>query len=298
MMNFEEFLCYVEEHILKGWKENAEVRIQETKKNNGITYQGLSIREMEEMVAPCIYLEEFHDLYQRSGDLEEVMEKIRQEYQWAMERSALYEMNVLQYDRIRKKIIFRLVNYEKNREILEDCPCIQMHDLALTFRWVAHTDSIGISTALITNRELALWGISLHELLLVARENTRRLFPPRIMDMDSFLVESGRGKPPLMPGKIMYIMTNEQQINGATVLVYDGVLRQFADKIKEDFYVLPSSIHELILVPASQFADAGRLFEMVREANDTIVLPVDYLSDSVYYYNRRKDQLTLAASDA
>ena len=79
MMNFEEFLCYVEEHILKGWKENAEVRIQETKKNNGITYQGLSIREMEEMVAPCIYLEEFYDLYQRRGDLEEVMEKIRQE---------------------------------------------------------------------------------------------------------------------------------------------------------------------------------------------------------------------------
>ena len=292
MMSFEEFLYYVEEHILKGWKEDAEVVIQETKKNNGVTYQGLSIREVEEAVAPCIYLEEFYKDYQKGEDMEKVLARIREEYQWAMERSAFYELDVLQYGHMKDRIIFRLVNYERNQELLADCPYIKMYDLALTFRWVAHTDSVGISTALITNRELKFWNISLHELLLVARENTRRIFPPRIINMDAFLLEAGKKSMNLGPGKTMYILTNEQQVNGATVMVYDGILQEFADRIQEDFYILPSSIHELILIPVSEFPEAEKFPVMVEEANRSIVSPVDMLSDSAYYYNRRKNQLT------
>ena len=292
MMSFEEFLYYVEEHILTGWKEDATATVQETKKNNGITYQGLTIQETEEVVAPCIYLEEFYEEYRKGEEMDQVLERIRQEYRWAMERSSYYELDILQFEQVKDRIIFRLVNYERNKDVLAECPHIQMYDLALTFRWVAHTDSIGISTALITNRELGFWNISLHELLLVAKENTQRLFPPRIINMDEFLVRSGKNAIGMEPGKIMYIMTNEQQVNGAAVLVYDGVLQQFADELQEDFYILPSSIHELILVPAGGFAGADRLLDLVKEANHSVVDPVDLLSDSVYYYNRRNNRLT------
>ena len=289
MLSFEEFQNYIEEHILEGWKENADVQIQETTKNNGVTYQGMYIREDEENVSPCMYLEEFYKDYQKGEDMEKVLSRIRQEYEWAMERSSFYEMDVLHDERRRDKIIFRLVNYEKNRELLTDCPFIRMYDLALTFRWIAHTDSIGISTALITNRELTLWNISRDELLLVAERNTRRLFPPQILHMNSYLKYSEGS---IRAGANMYVLTNEQQINGATVLVYDGILKNFADRLGEDFYVLPSSIHEVLLLPVSQMPNPDCLFSMVTDANHVIVSPVDILSDSVYYYNRRDHRLT------
>lgn len=287
MMSFEEFQYYIEEHILCGWKEQADVYVKETKKNNGITYQGLYIREQEEGIAPCIYLEEFYEEYKKGEEMDTVIERIRQEYRWAMERASSYEVDVLRYEDVKNRIIFRLINYDRNRELLTNCPFIQMYDLALTFRWLAHTDSVGISTALITNRELDLWGVSVQELLLVARENTRRLFPPRVGCIDSFLQEKDAEK-----GKLMYIMTNEQQINGATVLLYDNLLEDFAGKIRDNFYIVPSSIHELIAIPASEFSDPEPLIKMVAEANRFIVSAVDILSDSVYYYNRRNHRLT------
>ena len=95
MLSFEEFQNYIEEHILEGWKENADVQIQETTKNNGVTYQGMYIREDEENVSPCMYLEEFYKDYQKGEDMEKVLSRIRQEYEWAMERSSFYEMDVL-----------------------------------------------------------------------------------------------------------------------------------------------------------------------------------------------------------
>lgn len=291
-MTFQEFQDYIEEHILCGWKEDADVEIRETKKNNGITYQGLYIRASEEVIAPCLYLEEFYKDYQHGEDMDKIIEKIRYEYEGAMERAAFYELDATQYERIRDRIVFRLVNYERNRELLNNCPYILMHDLALTFRWIAHTDCIGISSALITYQQLQVWNVSVDEMILVARENTKRLFPPRIVNMDTLLDEMGKGTLNLGGQRTIFVMTNEQQVNGATVLVYEGVLKRFAEQIGEDLYVIPSSIHELILVPVSEFSDPEGLFTMVKEANQSITSPVDILSDSVYYYNRKKDRLS------
>ena len=133
-----------------------------------------------------------------------------------------------------------------------------MYDLALTFRWVAHSDDIGISTALVTNQEMEAWGIS--------------------MPMDRSAIP-------------MYIMTNRQEVNGASVLLYDDVLQTFALKKKTDFYILPSSIHEVILVPSDRIDNPSDLFTMVEDANRTVVALGDILSDSVYYYNREKNQI-------
>ena len=291
-MSFEEFLYYIEEHILDGWKEEAHVSVQETRKNNGVTYQGLYIRDREQTVTPCIYMEEYYEDYRRGESPDDIIERIRRDYQWAMEHSCLYEMDVTDYDSMRGRLIFRLVNYDKNADLLKDCPYIRMYDLALTFRWIAHTDDIGISTALVTNRELRIWGITVQELLLTARENTRRIFPPKIVNMDRYLEEFGKDLTGMDTDRPMYIMTNEQQINGATVLVYEGVLRQFAAEIRSDFFLLPSSIHEMILIPECSQLDADVLLDMVREANRSIVSPVDFLSGSVYYYSRKENRIT------
>ena len=290
-MNFEEFQDYIKQHVLENWMEHAEVSISSVRKNNGVIYQALHIREEGESVSPSLYLDDYYDYYLKGEELDAILKRIREEYVWAMDKAESYQINLSRFEYIRDRVIYRLVNYEKNKEILEDCPHIRLYDLAVTFRWLAHSDEIGISTALITKQELKLWDISLHELLLAAEKNTRRLFPPRIMDLNSLLMQLGKDPNEFEVLVPMYVMTNEQQINGATVLLYDNVIREFASRLDTSLFILPSSIHEVILVPAYEFDDPSGLVELVKEANHSIVALGDILSDSVYYYDVEKDKM-------
>ena len=206
-----------------------------------------------------------------------------------------YHFNLEKFEYVRDRIVYRLVNYEKNKEILEDCPHLRLYDLALTFRWVAHSDDIGISTALVTNQELQVWGISMNELLLAARENTPRLFPVHMIDMDEMIAQAGIPISLDESAIPMYIMTNEQEVNGASVLLYDNVLESFALEKKTDFYILPSSIHEVIILLDNEYAKAPEeLARMVRETNRIVVDREEILSDHVYYYDREKDEIRIA----
>lgn len=290
-MTFEEFQAYIEEHILEGWKEDVEVETASIKKNNGIELCGLYIKKQEEAIAPTIYLDEYYDYYLKGEDLDAIIVRIREEYEWKISKVSNYHFNLEKFEYVRDRIVYRLVNYEKNREILEECPHIRLYDLALTFRWVAHSDDVGISTALVTNQEVRVWEISINELLLAAKENTPRLFPAQIIDMDEMIRKTGICIPEDESAIPMYIMTNEQEVNGASVLLYDNVLAAFACKKRTDFYILPSSIHEVILVPSERIDNPDGLFQMVEDANKTVVALGDILSDSVYYYNRKKNQI-------
>lgn len=295
MMNFEEFMAWVKENITsKDWKETSQIEISVVKKNNGVSATGLFIRENGQDVSPILYLDDYYIHYQNGELLENVIRNIRADYDKKVQMAAVKIPNLQEFENIRGRVIYRLVNYEKNKEILEDCPHIRLYDLAVTFRWVARIDDVGVSTSLITNKQVKEWGVSVNDLVLAARQNTPRLFPAQIIDMEEML--AGMVSFILYPSAIpMYILTNEQELNGASALLYGNILKDFANKKGADMYILPSSIHEVIMIPADRIDDPKKLSSMVHEANTTVVSTGDVLSDSVYYYDRKKDQILVKA---
>ena len=295
MMNFEEFMAWVKENITsKDWKEISQIEISVVKKNNGVSATGLFIRENGQDVSPILYLDDYYIHYQNGELLENVIRNIRADYDKKVQMAAVKIPNLQEFENIRGRVIYRLVNYEKNKEILEDCPHIRLYDLAVTFRWVARIDDVGVSTSLITNKQVKEWGVSVNDLVLTARQNTPRLFPAQIIDMEEKL--AGMVSYILYPSAIpMYILTNEQELNGASALLYGDILKDFANKKGADMYILPSSIHEVIMIPADRIDDPKKLSSMVHEANTTVVSTGDVLSDSVYYYDRKKDQILVKA---
>lgn len=295
MMNFEEFMAWVKENITsKDWKETSQIEISVVKKNNGVSATGLFIRENGQDVSPILYLDDYYIHYQNGELLENVIRNIRADYDKKVQMAAVKIPNLQEFENIRGRVIYRLVNYEKNKEILEDCPHIRLYDLAVTFRWVARIDDVGVSTSLITNKQVKEWGVSVNDLVLAARQNTPRLFPAQIIDMEEML--AGMVSFILYPSAIpMYILTNEQELNGASALLYGDILKNFANKKGADMYILPSSIHEVIMIPADRIDDPKKLSSMVHEANTTVVSTGDVLSDSVYYYDRKKDQILVKA---
>lgn len=295
MMNFEEFMAWVKENITsKDWKETSQIEISVVKKNNGVSATGLFIRENGQDVSPILYLDDYYIHYQNGELLENVIRNIRADYDKKVQMAAVKIPNLQEFENIRGRVIYRLVNYEKNKEILEDCPHIRLYDLAVTFCWVARIDDVGVSTSLITNKQVKEWGVSVNDLVLAARQNTPRLFPAQIIDMEEML--AGMVSFILYPSAIpMYILTNEQELNGASALLYGDILKDFANKKGADMYILPSSIHEVIMIPADRIDDPKKLSSMVHEANTTVVSTGDVLSDSVYYYDRKKDQILVKA---
>ena len=295
MMNFEEFMAWVKENITsKDWKETSQIEISVVKKYNGVSATGLFIRENGQDVSPILYLDDYYIHYQNGELLENVIRNIRADYDKKVQMAAVKIPNLQEFENIRGRVIYRLVNYEKNKEILEDCPHIRLYDLAVTFRWVARIDDVGVSTSLITNKQVKEWGVSVNDLVLAARQNTPRLFPAQIIDMEEML--AGMVSFILYPSAIpMYILTNEQELNGASALLYGDILKDFANKKGADMYILPSSIHEVIMIPADRIDDPKKLSSMVHEANTTVVSTGDVLSDSVYYYDRKKDQILVKA---
>lgn len=297
MMNFEEFMAWVKENITsKDWKETSQIEISVVKKNNGVSATGLFIRENGQDVSPILYLDDYYTHYQNGEILENIIRNIRADYDEKVQMAAVKIPNLQEFENIRGRIIYRLVNYEKNKEILEDCPHIRLYDLAVTFRWVARIDDVGVSTSLITNKQVKEWGVSVNDLVLAARQNTPRLFPAKIIDMEEML--AGMVSFILYPSAIpMYILTNEQELNGASALLYGDILKDFANKKGSDMYILPSSIHEVIMVPADRINDPTKLLSIVHDANTTVVSIGDVLSDSVYYYDRKTDCITEIVSD-
>jgi len=91
----------------------------------------------------------------------------------------------------------------------------------------------------------------------------------------------------------MYILTNQKGINGASCMIYKDVIKEFAQLIKSDIYILPSSIHEIILIPLEGSEDKERFKRMVIDINSSQVPADEVLSDSVYMYSLEKDAIVL-----
>lgn len=199
------------------------------------------------------------------------------------------------YETARPLLAIRLCDPERNREYLKDKPHTACEELAATYRIHIMEDSSGAASAVVTNDMLNLWGITPEQLHhdTVAAENARS--PVCFYTMDDVMSEMMLSVKPtnlfeqtellgseMMP---MYIFTNQNKVNGAGVLARDGVLEKIGELIGSNFYVLPSSIHEVLIVPDNGNMQAKELEDMVKEVNATQVQPEDLLSDKVQYYD-------------
>jgi antitoxin component of MazEF toxin-antitoxin module len=167
-------------------------------------------------------------------------------------------------------------------------------DLSVTFHIVVDGAPKGEQAAVrITNEMMKNWGVHTDDLMELAKKNTKKLLPPHILTMKELL---GQGMPDEIEEEMaygkLYILTNQYKIHGASVVLYQGVIRNFAEKIEKDLYLLPSSIHEFILLPKENGMKKEALEEMVRSVNNTQLPKEEFLSNYVYYYERKRDELT------
>ena len=293
-MEFTNFTTLVQREVEKRAGENYRVKLNDVMKNNGVVLRGITLMQDDSNISPTIYLNPYYDAYE-NGDttLGTVIDEVIDTYERNKINRSIDMKFFLNYETVRSRIIFKLINTEKNRELLRDVPYIPFHDLSIVFQCLVSEERFGNASILIHNVHLQLWKVNARELYECALENTPLLQGYELADMDTVLEEmkalggiDDEEIEDMQQEVPMYVLSNKSRINGASCILYKDILKDFAMVVDKDLYVLPSSIHEVILLPSDGTQESEQLKEMVREINQSQVEKEEVLSDSVYYYRR------------
>ncbi|MBQ3514803.1 MAG: hypothetical protein IJA32_13595 [Lachnospiraceae bacterium] len=293
-MTYQEFLLQVKEQILKHIEEpeSYDITIRKVRKNNGVVLDGLSIIGRNQNVSPTIYLNSYFKQYQEGRDFESIVKEIYYIYiNNPPENFEVEPEDFNSYEFVKGSIFYRIVNYKSNQILLKDCPFYRIQDLAVTFRVLAQKDEKGIATVLVTNAMMNLWNVTMEELKALASINTPMLFPMKVESLTKVLEEYINLEHSMTVP--LFVLTNSIGINGASCILYEDALKSLSQEWESDIYILPSSVHEVLLLPVRQEFDKDYLETIVQEANQTVVSREEFLSDHVYYYLRKTNEIII-----
>lgn len=297
-MNYQEFVGTVTGFLRESLPCGTKLEMLPLEKNNGVILDGLSIRRQGQKVAPAIYMDACYREYLDGRSLKGICDQILECCQ-ETDFEAKFDTDFFtDYEKVRTTLVYKVINAEKNRELLKKIPHLPYLDLAIVFYCLLTDTPVGNATVLIHNSHLNLWNIRCADLYRDAKENTERLLPARLSGMAEVIRElSGGMEEPEDTGVPMYVLTNVQKSLGAACILYKDMLKTCADRFGEAFYVLPSSVHEVILVPASAVENQKELIAMVRDINQTQVRDTEILSDNIYLYSPVSGNLTLIENE-
>lgn len=290
-MTYSEFLDASLAFVRTSLPDGCDAALHTVIKNNDTRLDGLTITEKDCNIAPTIYLNSYYDKYCSGKDLAELMDELMALYENSRPKHDIDISFYNDYEQVRKRVVYKLVSFAQNQKLLSDVPYVRYLDLAVVFYCLLSTVGDGTASVLIHNHHLPCWDATADDLYEAASINTPRLLSCKVEDMSDLLFPVT--SIPLAESGQMFVLSNYLRLNGASCLLYTDLLEQLAAAFGSGYYVLPSSIHEVILVPSAEPSLSEELSSMVREVNRTQVAPEEILSDHAYYYDTTQHQLIM-----
>ena len=265
------------------------IEAKDIPKNNGVFQRGLSILKEGQDVCPILYMDHaIQEIEAGHVTVEKVAEKFVAAYEQEISGNTFEDFRNFKptRDMILQSVLPCLVNAESNSKMLEDVPHEKFLDLAVIFRVFPKK----CASFLVKNAMLQGFDLSFEELKAAAMRNAEG--NTEIININDILKEDGTPVPD--DGDVsMYVISSTLGVFGANVLLFTNTFRNLSEKLDADLYILPSSIHEVIVVPADG-VEPERLKNMVGDVNASVVDAEEILSESVYKYSREKDEISIA----
>ena len=263
--------------------ENADITIRDVRKNNGVYRKACTVRFNDAQVAPTVYLEPYYDQFLQGEAVAESADSILRYCRCRTPGVTFPDNFFRDYGTIKSRLGIKLIGKKQNETYLQDVPHIDLGDLAAVFYYLLENPAFGNGIIVIRNMDLERWGMTVEELYADALENCPQMLPPvfrMLSDVLEVLQPAGEGE--------LYLLTNESALYGAAVILYPGILQEAVDYLGSDFFVLPSSVHEVILLPDNG-EDPEGLLQIVAEINHTQVAEEEVLLDAVFKYRAGDD---------
>lgn len=284
--------------IMEYFPEDRQMQCQvvETLKNNNVNRVGITFKENGRIAGPIIYMEPYREAAIDGRPMSEIMREIAGIASRSMDKTELIgSLDYGDYESVKEFLSVTLINGRDNRQMLSRMPYRQMEDLALVLELKFPMEE-GIGSIKVSRELTELWAVDTDTLFAQAQENNLKAEPPSLHRMEDTMLSLAFSRdaaenllenpaPEEVPSQL-YVLSNMSKNKGAAVLSYPGVLEKADQLFPKGFYILPSSIHELLIVPKSPEIDPKELGEMVRAVNRAEVAKEEQLSDRVYEYDR------------
>lgn len=313
-MGYEELLHYFLDELRAAFSDTATVDLHQFPKNNGIPVDTICISSKEASAYPAIYFSDCWNRYQNGESKEALLESIIQSCRSAVEQCPWDFSRALTYSSAQPYLAPKLIHRNRNQDLLRNVPYQAFLDLAIVSCLCFFSPGMPPASALIQNQHLDLWNIAPETLQMDAIQNLSQLLPPQLLPLDTLIYQiireeisglSKEGESPDTPALIrelcgepsespMYVLTNTYRYLGAAGLLQENLLKQFAIQQGAGFFILPSSIHEVILIPETSGISPKELQNMLLEINTTMVSAEEWLSNEIYYYSANQGKILLS----
>lgn len=307
-MDLQQFKQKLVQQLENKIEEQESVTIERIVRNNGVAVEGIAIDINDNGIKPLFFIDELYIDYINDQSLEDISDCMIYNYRDLGSVLSIVE-SYKDFDSICGRILFKLVNYDNNIEQLRDIPHRRFLDLAVVYYCSFDYPLKGRGNITIHNSHIRLWNVDEETLYNNAIANIPKLNKATINDMKTVLcslieeknmqdifnldnLDSCYGDSTIE----MYVLTNEERNLGASAIFHSDVLRKFALENETNYYILPSSIHEVLILPeySVDINNVEELLGIVKEMNDTQVAREDILSYNIYYYNRKTDNVSIA----
>lgn len=302
-MEFTSFTTLVREEVEKRAGESYKVRINDVRKDNGVILRGLTVMQDDSNISPTIYLNNYYEAYENGeATLVNVVNDVMDTYYRNKVNQSVDMRYFMNYACVKEHIVYKLVNTEKNKELLEDIPHVEFLDLSVVFQCLVAKECFGTASILIHNAHIKLWDIPVMELFRAAKDNTQRILGYEIKGINDAIYEimqEDEQEGFCFDGCIaefadsvpMYVLSNKSRVEGAACMIYPDLIKDFAEALGSSLYIIPSSIHELLLLPVTNANESQDIKNMIREINDTQVKMEEILSYSLYLFDKEKEKI-------
>lgn len=286
-MSLVEFMSAVSREVREKMPE-ADIAPHTINKQGGAALLGISIRTGAEDVSPVVYLDDYYKEYLVGGmSVQDAADRVIYEARTSMAYMPSQMGSLDKWDAMKDKVTARLIDAESNEEYIKDKICFMIDGTPLAVLPTIEMRG-GIFTA--PAWIMDVWGIDPDTLYETAMANTRRIHPLHIQPLGSFIFTLGGSDEPDDRG--MCVVTTESGPFGAIAVLFPSVEEELKKIYPEGYYLLPSSVHEMIAVPAG-IGDPSGFKAMVEDINGSVVDPSDQLGDNIYQI--KDGQLIVAA---
>lgn len=303
-MTFNEYVESVKREIkdyLPEEYKDVSPEINVVRENNGEELTGLTLRGVSN-ICPNIYLNSFYELHQEGMKIEDTMDQIGVIFQREIKRTPQFNLEDFTYNNIKDNLYYMVINAEKNEKLLQEIPHQIREDLAIVYRVNVSISEEGTGSILLNNNHLKLLGVDQRGIHDQAVRNMPKILPPKFENMNDIIAELMGEEVELfeeMAGEnMMWVLSNDRRMQGAAYIFDEEVMSSIAEKLGGDFIVLPSSLHEVIIIKevdimVEENIDLEFIQRMVSEVNESQVEPDEVLSDAIYRYSSKDNKLSL-----
>lgn len=289
-MNYSSFCDYLFAALMNQLEPGTSITKETVRKNNHVFLDAFIIRIPGSVSAPVIYLESLYENYKNGSSIDKIARMVTARVHAELPLSTELVQNIHSLDVMREKIAFRLISRKQNEALLSDVPWVPYLDLAIIFFLHLGGDEDTQITSLIHNQQAKTWNLSPKDLYALAKMNTPKLYPYRLGRMEQLALgwneDESQSVPCIPDFPSIFILSNQIGIHGASCILYENILKDFADQMEADLIILPSSIHEVLILTDDHMHPYETYRTIIQQVNTEEVSTEDILSDELYLYRR------------